>query len=134
MQEAQNTQTIQDMYAAFGRGDVPTLLNLLDEAVVWYPVKGAAKTVPTAGERRGKAAVAEFFRLLAEGTTWEAFEPEEFIAERDKVVARGHYAAVAKPTGRRYASDWVMVFTVRAGKVVGFEEFCDTAALNAAWA
>src|SRR5712691_430474 len=133
MQEAQNTKVVQDGYAAFGRGDVPALLNLFDEQIVWKPITGAGKHVPLAGERRGKADVAEFFRLLGELQVFEQFEPKEFVAQGDKVVALGHYIGRPKATGRRFESDWTMVFTVRNGKVVHFLEFADSAAINAAW-
>ena len=64
MQEAQNTKIVKDAYDAFGRGDVQTLLGYFDETILWKPVHGAARHVPTAGERRGKAAVGEFFKIV----------------------------------------------------------------------
>jgi uncharacterized protein len=39
----------------------------------------------------------------------------------------GHYAATIRKTGRKAASDWVHIFTVRNGKVAAFLEFTDTA-------
>jgi uncharacterized protein len=132
MQEADNTRVIQDAYAAFGRGDVPAILNLLDDSVTWKPVTGAASYVPTAGDRHGKASVGEFFAILAKNVQFERFEPREFVAERDKVVALGSYKGKA-PDGRFFESDWVMVFTLRNGKVADFQEFCDSAAVNAAY-
>jgi ketosteroid isomerase-like protein len=132
MQEAQNTKVVQDAYAAFGRNDIPALLDTLDENVVWNPVIGAASYVPTAGERRGKAAVAEFFRIVSEEVLFKVFEPKEFVAQGDKVVSLGHYRA-GVPTGRTFESDFVMVFTVRNGKIVAFQEFSDSAAINAAY-
>ena len=62
MQEAQNTKIVQDAYAAFGRGDIPALLALFDDNIVWMGVYGAGAHVPTSGTRRGKTAVAEFFK------------------------------------------------------------------------
>jgi hypothetical protein len=44
------------------------ILATLDEQVVWKPVTGAGRHVPTAGERRGTAAVGEFFKIVAETT------------------------------------------------------------------
>ena len=132
MQEAQNTKIVQDAYAAFGRGDVQTLLGHFDENIQWKPVTGAASYVPTAGERRGKAAVGEFFKIVGEQVQFLQFEPKEFVAQGDKVVALGHYAAKS-PSGRSFESDFVMVFTLRNGKVVHFQEFSDSAAINAAY-
>ena len=132
MQEAQNTKIVKDAYEAFGRGDVQTLLSYFDDTILWKPVYGAAPHVPTAGERRGKAAVGEFFRIVSEQVNFLRFEPKEFVAQGDKVVAIGHYVAQV-PTGRGFESDFVMVFTLRDGKVVQFQEFSDSAAINAAY-
>jgi uncharacterized protein len=133
MQEAQNTKVVQDAYAAFGRGDIPTLLGYMTDDIEWRPVTGAARHVPFAGERRGTPAVAEFFKLVADSEDFEQFEPREFIAQGDKVVAIGHYRAKTKATGRTFDSDFVMVFTLRGGKVAAFQEFTDSAAVNAAF-
>ena len=38
-----------------------------------------------------------------------------------------------KKTGKRAASDWMHVFTVKDGKVVHFREFTDTAKFADAW-
>jgi len=132
--EAENTKVVQDAYAAFGRGDIPALLGYMSDDVQWRPVIGTAKHVPFSGERRGKANVAEFFKQVSESEDFQQFEPREFVAQGDKVVALGHYRAVAKPTGKSFESDFVMVFTLRGGRVVAFQEFTDSAGINAAFA
>ena len=50
------------------------------------------------------------------------------------MVAIGHYRAVTKATGKTIDSDFVMVFTLRGGKVATFREFTDSAGINAAFA
>jgi ketosteroid isomerase-like protein len=74
-------------------------------------------------KRRGNPMVQDF----------EVFEPREFVAQGDKVITLGHYTAKVKATGRRFDSDFVMVFTLRNGKLTHFQEFLDTASLNAAF-
>jgi len=133
MQETQNIKVVQESYAAFGRGDIQGILDRLDDDVLWKGVYGAAPHVPTAGQRRGRAAVKEFFRLVGENVKFSRFEPKEFIATGDKVVALGHYTATT-PIGKRFDSDFAMVFTVRNGKVTEFQEFTDSAQINAAYA
>ena len=133
MQEAQNTQVVKNAYAAFLSQDVNTLLGLIDEQVVWKPVVGANRSVPNAGERHGRASVAEFFKITGESYQFSRFEPREYLAQGDKVVALGHYTAKTT-AGGMIDSDFVMIFTVRDGKVTAFQEFADSAALNAAWA
>ena len=133
MHEAENTKSIQAAYAAFGRGDIPAVLANIDEHATWQPVVGLGKHVPTNGLHRGKAAIAEFFKTLGESARFTTFEPREFIAQGDKVVALGHYKATAIATGRGFETDWVMIFTFKDGKVVAFKEFADSAQINAAY-
>ena len=134
MSETQNTKVVQDAYAAFGRGDIPALLGHMADDIHWQPVIGTAAHVPFSGERTGKAAVAEFFKRVSETEDFQQFEPREFVAQGDKVVAIGHYRATAKATGKTFDSGFVMIFTLRDGKVVAFREFTDSAAVNAAFA
>lgn len=130
---ARITTVVQEAYAAFSRGDIQTLLSKLADDIVWTPVYGAGSHVPTAGERRGKAAVAEFFKQVAENINFSRFEPKEFIATGDKVAALGHYTATT-PITKTFDSDFAMAFTLRNGQVTRFQELCYSAAINAAYA
>jgi ketosteroid isomerase-like protein len=130
----QNKKIVQNAYAAFGRGDIPGVLATLDPNVDWEAVIGAdPATVPTAGARRGVDAVAGFFKALGETTVFEQFEPREFIAEDDQVACIGFYKARVKKTGGVVSSSWVMVFTVRNGRIVRFREWSDSAQVNRAY-
>jgi hypothetical protein len=124
---------VKDAYAAFGRGAITELLGLMTDDIQWQPVIGTAAHVPFSGERRGKAAVGEFFQRVADAEDFQQFEPREFVAQADKVVAIGHYRAVSKPAGKSFESDFVMVFTLRDGRVARFQEFTDSAGINAAF-
>jgi ketosteroid isomerase-like protein len=132
MQEQQNTRVIEEAFAAFGRGDVPAILDRLDDGVIWKGVYGAGPHVPTSGERRGKSQVADFFRQVSESIRFSRFDPQQLIAGGDKVVALGHYTGDVVGGGS-IDSDFVMVFTMRSGKVIGFQEFTDSAAVNASY-
>jgi uncharacterized protein len=90
MSEAANIQVVQEAYAAFARGDIQRILDSLDDNIVWIGVYGASPAVPTSGERRGKAAVSQFFKTVADTVTFSRFEPREFVATGDKVVTLGH--------------------------------------------
>ena len=132
MGEAENIKVVQEAYAAFGRGDVQAILDGLDDSISWIGVYGAGAHVPQSGERRGKAAVSEFFKQVAQNTNFSRFEPKEFVASGDKVVALGHYVG-STSVGKTFDLDWAMVFTLRNGKVVRFQEFTDSSAVNAAY-
>ena len=133
MQEAQNTKVVQDAYTAFSKGDIASILAVLDDAVVWNGTTGASADTPTAGVRRGRAQVAEFFKGVGEHITFSRFEPQSYVAQGDRVVALGHYTGKTS-VGGSFDSDFAMIFTVRGGRIVEFQEFLDVAQYNAAWA
>jgi hypothetical protein len=57
----------------------------------------------------------------------EEFAPTEFLAQADRVVVLGSLRARVKDTGRSYDNEWVMVWTLRDGKVAGYQIYEDTA-------
>lgn len=127
--EQQNLSVVRRGYDAFGRGDIPGLLTLLDPQVSWT-TPGPAD-LPTAGARSGHAAVNTFFQNLASTGDILRFEPKEFIAQGDHVVVLGDDTTRVKATGKTVEFRWAHVFTLREGKVVSFEEIGDTTALVA---
>jgi ketosteroid isomerase-like protein len=133
MSEARNTQAVKDCYAAFLRGDVNTILNALDDLVEWHAVIGTEGVAPHAGVRRGKPAVAEFFGQVAKGIAFDQFEPQEFVAQGDAVVAIGKYRGKTLPNGGPFNTTWTMIFNFRDGKIVRFREYTDSAQLVRAY-
>jgi ketosteroid isomerase-like protein len=132
MSAEENVQTAKDGYAAFGREDLPGILELLTDDIEWVN-PGPPDVIPGAGKHVGKDAVAGFFGTLAQSTDFQAFEPREFIAQGDKVVALIHSEATARSTGRKFVDHEAHVWTFRDGKVAHFQVFQDTAALVAAF-
>jgi ketosteroid isomerase-like protein len=133
MSEQANTKLIQEMYAAFGRGDVPTLLSAVSDDCVWETVGPAGKS-PFFGVWKGRDGVGKFFQTIGTHLTFDLFVPREFIASGERVVVLGSDHARNKANGKGYQTDFVHVFTVRGGKVVAFREFFDSAAVAAAFA
>lgn len=125
-----NVKTVQDLYTAFGRGDIPFILNALTEDVEWREPPGGE--APFKGTYRGREGVGQFFTWLAEAVEVEAFEPREFYPGNDAVVALGRYRFRSRKTGKAYETDWTMVWRFRDGKVARFEIYKDSAAEAAA--
>src|SRR5256885_12310830 len=63
MSEHENRQLVEQAYATFKAGDIPTLLQSLSEDVTWQLPE--IENVPFAGKRQGRGAVGEFFSTLA---------------------------------------------------------------------
>lgn len=118
-------ELVQNMYAAFGRGDIGYLLEQLSPDCQWVaPGEG----IPNAGTYVGPAQAAEFFQKMGASEDFSVFEPREFFVKGDDVVALGYEECRSKLTGKTATTNFAMLFRVRAGKVVYFEVFYDTAA------
>ena len=128
MSEEANVQVVRDAYAAYQRGDIQGVLDSLSQNVEWVAVPVA----PVAGTYRGPGEVATFFQTIAETFEFSRFEPQEFVAQGDRVIVLGRYTATARSTGRVVESDRVMAFTVSGGKISRFQEYTNTAAVVAA--
>ena len=127
MSQQQNLEIVRQGYEAFGRGDIDTLLSLLDENIEW--VSPGPPELPTAGTRRGRQQVAEYFKTLNEVFEIQRFEPKTFISDGDRVVVLGDDTSRINATGKIIDSDWAHVFTLAGGKVVSLHEYIDTAAV-----
>ncbi len=130
MNEKENTELIRSMYAAFGKGNLPAILNSVTDDVDWQTL--GPQEIPQAGPHRGRDQVAKFFEKIAQNYDIQQFEPREYVAQGDKVVALGYYRGLVRATGRAYESEFAMVFNFRNGKVARFREYADTAAILAA--
>lgn len=125
MAEPDNVRCVEEIYGAFARGDVPAVLDQLDDDVDWYD-PGPAE-VSHAGRYRGREDVGRFFSLLGETLDFEAFEPREFLADGDRVVVLGSMRATVKRTGRSFENEWAMVWRFERGKVARWQVYEDTA-------
>jgi ketosteroid isomerase-like protein len=127
-----NVDLVQNLYAAFLRGDVLTIVRAMDPNGTWESV-GRSSDFPTLGVRKGRGEVQSFFDAVSQHEDFSDFSPKEFHAVGDKVFVLGHYAMTVKKTGKPIASDWIHIFTIRGGQVAAFREFTDTAKLAEAY-
>lgn len=130
MSEETNIKLIQLAYRNISAGDIPSFLNVLAENVVWIVPDMA--NVPFAGTWQGRDQVGHFFRRVAEAQDVVEFEPDEFIARREKVIVLGHFTMHVKVTGKLARSQWVHVWKIEDGEVHYMREYVDTLAVNQA--
>lgn len=128
-------ETVQSIYAAFGRGDVPTILAALAEDITWEyaPV---STDVPWLQARRGHAGAGAFFATLGAEMTIEKFQVTHLLAADRLVVATIEIDFTVKRTGKRvHEVDEVHLWHFDAqGKVARFRHVCDTHQQQLAWA
>ena len=129
MSEQANIKAIQDIYAAFGRGDVPYIIDQLTEDVTWRthfdPV------VPWGGDYSGKAKVPKFFDAIFSAVEVSAFEPQEWVAQGDTVVSLGRFGGKSRNLGKAFNTRWVFIWKLRGGKVTSYEQFHETTIADA---
>ena len=126
MSDQTNVAVLQQGYEAFGRGDIPAVLELLTDDVEWT-MQGPS-LIPFAGTFRGREGIEEFFSLLDETVEFEQFEPRKFIGQGDTVVVLGYERDVVKQTGRGFEEEWAHIYTLRDGKIATGLFIEDTAA------
>lgn len=119
-------ETVQAAYAAFGRGDIPALLALLDEDVEWRFCGDSL--APYTGRRVGRDAVAQWFGQVAQSDEIKIFEPQEFLAAPDHVAVIGFERTRALPGGGSFDTDWVHVWQVADGRITRFFGMYDSEA------
>jgi ketosteroid isomerase-like protein len=132
MSDQENVAVVRQAYENFKGGNIGGILDSLTDDVDWR--LPPMENIPFSGRHSGREGVAGFFSELAGSQDSVSFEPREFVAQGDKVVALGTYRWRVKKNGREYGGDWAHVFTVRDGKIVGFHEYMDSAAATAAHA
>ena len=130
LNEKTNVELVQQAYQNVSTGEIPAFLNILAENVVW--IVPDMSNVPFAGTWQGREQVGQFFRLMLEVQDIVEFEPEEFIAQREKVIVLGHFTMHVKTTGKLSRSHWVHVWKVEGGKVSYVREYVDSLAVSRA--
>jgi uncharacterized protein len=127
-----NVKQIGEVYAAFGRGDMPFILaNLAPDALWDFNVKDS--DVPWHVAADGAGEVPNLLGALMTNVAMEAFEPKQFIASGDEVIAYIRIAYVVGKTGIRVDQEQLHWWTVKGGRITRLRHFEDTAQVIAAW-
>ena len=120
MSGEQNIAETQKLFEAFGAGDIPKILTFLNEdiRIEFY---GPEDIIPYAGTYNGLGEAQTFFETVLSSVDIHIFEPEEFLADQDKVIVTGHLHLTAKSTGGTIKSDFVHVITHGERQVVALQ-------------
>ena len=132
MSENDNIQKLQQLYAAFGRGDINMILDNVTDDVSWG-TETTATEVPWYSIRNGREGVGDFFATLGREVDFTNFTPAHFAGTGDLVIAHVDLAYKMKKNGKGAASGSVHEFTFRDGKIARFRAFEDTATVRDAW-
>lgn len=129
----QNVSTVKDIYAAYGRADVASILNHLSDDVDWG-TESSATGIPWYALRKGKESVRGFFTGLVEHVDVSDFNPREYMASEAQVAVYLTFNIRVKKNGKHVAMNSIHHWTFDdRGRVLRYRAFEDTAAVEAAW-
>jgi hypothetical protein len=120
-----NVEKIQSIYAAFGKGDIPHILNMLSEDVDWKFYGPAA--IPFAGHYHGREDLARFFSLVGANAEVEVYDIREIEEAGHVVIVQGFQRVKVRSTGKRWETNFVHIYTFDHDQPVKVREYYDTA-------
>jgi ketosteroid isomerase-like protein len=123
---ADNIKTVQDIYEAFGRGDVATILDKVADDVDW--ASEADGSAPWHGVHKGKGEVPKFFEAIGANLEVTEFTPLAFASNDTDVMTVVRFGIRIPATGKQGTMDLHHWFRFNdAGKVVKYRGTEDTA-------
>jgi hypothetical protein len=126
-----NLKTVQGIYEAFGKGDVPAILEQLSDDVSWA-ADAASDAAPWYGEHKGKDEVVKFFEALGGATEVLEFTPQGFASNDDEVMVFLHFKVRINATGKEAEMNLHHYWHFTDGKVDRYRGSEDTAQMLAA--
>jgi len=120
-------ETIDAIYAAFGRADIPFILSQVAPDAVWRQ-----PGVPWGGDYCGPAGAGEFFSKLNAVVKTTGFEVEENLDVGNNVVSFGYYTSKNRTTGKTSRARFIFRWQVTNGKVTLYDAVVDSASVVAA--
>ncbi len=129
-----NVETVQAIYAAFGHGDIPAILERIDSACVWeYGM--IPNGVPWLESRKGKDGAGAFFQVVGKELEIRDFAVNHVASAGALVLATVNIDFTVKRTQRTVSErDEVHLWHFGpAGTVVKFRHVVDTLAHSRAF-
>ena len=125
-----NMQLARDMYANFARGDVASVLAAYDPALEWYEAEGNPYQMDGTAWHGPASVLDKLFAPM--GRDWEGFSVniDTLHEAGDHVVMEGRYTGTFKPTGKQFDAQVCHILRFRNGKLIRFQQYCDTAQLQ----
>lgn len=128
-----NIETVADIFACFGKGDVPAILAKLTDDVEWRH-GGNPDIIPYAKPYFGKAGATEFFQTLGSSIAVKSLVPANFRMVGNDVHHEFHVEADVPATGKSFVADAEVVWGFdQNGKVCSYVSSGDYTSLEEAF-
>jgi uncharacterized protein len=124
MSAQRNKEIAAELFARFTRSDIPGVLALMTDDVVWR-IPGKKELSPAAGEY-GKERIGRLFpRMLSQLESGLQMTVLGSVAEGDSVAVEVESSGDLK-NGRRYRQQYHFLVAFRDGKISAVREYLDT--------
>lgn len=128
---SQSLATITAIYEAFGKGDIPTILNHMADDVqweAWADNTAQQAGVPWLQARQGKEGVLAFFQYLGTQMQIKDFQVLSIMAGGNQVAVEFVIEVALPALGTQYRDEELHLWTLNAeGKVTRLRHYTDTA-------
>jgi uncharacterized protein len=125
-----NVSLVKNLYAAFGRGEIPTVLEAMSADIKWHQAE-SNPYMPSGEAWVGPDSVLNnlFMKL---GTEWDGFavHPKSLHNAGGSVIVEGRYSGKYKPSGKSMDVQFCHVWDINNGKVTKFQQYVDTAKIQ----
>lgn len=125
-----NLQTINTIYEAFGKGDIPAIIDCVADNSDWelWADNSAQKAgVPWLQPRKGKEGALEFFKIVGELRILD-FRVLSIMSNENQVAVEFIIEADVPSTGGHYRDEEMHLWTFdKEGKIIRLRHYTDTA-------
>ncbi|MFO8148514.1 MAG: ester cyclase [Gillisia sp.] len=121
-----NLGIVDNLYKAFAAGDIPAVLGVMDEKIIWYEAEGNAYA--DGNPYIGPDAVLNgiFARVGADFEYFNLADIKLHEMSNDQVLATLRYKAKIKENGAIYDAQVAHHWSLKDGKITGFQQYVDT--------
>jgi len=118
-----NIEIVRELYRAFKEKDYDSFVSICDEKISWDQNPG----FPGGGRYVGANAVIEnVFKAFDNSWTEWAFKIKEFHDANEVIVVTGEYHGRHQKTGVFFISEAAHLYRIKDGRVIAFQQYCDT--------
>lgn len=125
MTEPVSRATVEAFYGAYISRDPHRIGATLDDDVEWH-VTGPAEAISICGFWRGKQAVIDRFRLVAQVIALKRFDIEHLLVDGDSSAMFGRITSLLHESGRVISHRVAQIVRYRNGKVIYFSVMNDS--------
>jgi len=132
MSQGKNVAIAQQLLAGIGEGKDPEVLARLFAEDLRFEIQGDDGVLPWIGQKRGRAAAADFFRKIRVLTEPVKFEVEDILASDGRAAIVGELATRIKSSGKICTSQFAIILTISGDAITRFQMLEDSFGLSKA--